>query len=260
MSLDAQGMREQAARHEAAALVSGGPELHGWRRVAWALRRDGPVWIVAALTLFNGMLGILTISLTRVGRYPRWFDLPLPYGLHHWGRTLNLIFGFALIYLSFHLWRRRRSAWVLAMIGSMLTTLAHLGRGQLAYTAIAPAITVVLLALWRYRYTVRSEVDSIRFGVTLFVVSLLVALAYGTLGFWLLERRDFGLNFHLGDALLRTIREFTLIDLGISFYTHPVCHGIFFWLIFRAPFSLIPCEIRLSHSRMVFFGCAENRF
>jgi phosphatidylglycerol lysyltransferase len=41
--------------------------------------------------------------------------------------------------------------------------------------------------------------------------SLLVALVYGTIGFWLLDKKDFGLEFTLLDALTRTMHEFSLV-------------------------------------------------
>ena len=47
--------------------------------------------------------------------------------------------------------------------------------------------------------------------MALFVISIVVAVAYGTLGFWLLTKRDFGMNFNLFEALVRTLRQFTLV-------------------------------------------------
>jgi phosphatidylglycerol lysyltransferase len=181
-------------------------------RQFWAIaRRDWPTWLVAGAIFANGLLGIVSVLVTRFHDRPALFNIPLPFGLYHWSRSLTLLFGFVLVYLSFHLLQRRRAAWSLALGGAILAAIAHVGRGHLWYAALAPAAVVVLLLLFRRRFTVRSEPRSIAQGMGLMLLSLFVALAYGTLGFWLLDKTDFGLEFNLADALVRTLREFSLV-------------------------------------------------
>jgi phosphatidylglycerol lysyltransferase len=156
-------------------------------------------------------LGIASILAERFHERPALFHVPLPFGLYHWSRSLTLMFGFVLIYLSFHLVQRRHAAWVLALSGAVLAAAAHVGRGQQWYAALASLTLVLLLLLFRKRFTVHSEPHSIAQGVGLMLLSLFVALAYGTLGFWLLDKKDFGLEFNLVDALVRTLREFSLV-------------------------------------------------
>jgi phosphatidylglycerol lysyltransferase len=174
-------------------------------------RREWPVWLVALTTLANGLLGIVSVLVVRFHDKPALFTMPLPFGLYHWSRSLTLLFGFVLVYLSFHLLQRRRVAWSLALGGAVLAAVAHVGRGHLWYATLAPAGLVVLLLLFSQRFTVRSEPRSIVQGVGLMLLSLLLALAYGTLGFWLLDKKDFGLEFSLTDALVRAVRQFSLV-------------------------------------------------
>lgn len=42
-------------------------------------------------------------------------------------------------------------------------------------------------------------------------LSVLVAIVYGALGFWLLDRWDFGIEFSIGDTVFRTLRELCLV-------------------------------------------------
>jgi len=174
------------------------------------LRDGGPIWFAAALTLLNGAVALLSVLLIRMARAALFFSLPLPFGMYHWSRTLTSVFGLLLIYLSFQLLRRQRVAWELAVAGSILTAAVHLGRGHPWLTAFVPLVTAGWLLAWRKRFTVHSEPQSIRRGLLFMALSLLVALAYGTLGFWLLDRRDFGQDFRLGSALLQTLRQFSL--------------------------------------------------
>lgn len=169
------------------------------------------VRVVVALTFLNGLLGVAQVLLVRFVGEPRLFAVLLPLGLHHWSRSLTAAFGLLLIYLSFHLARRSRVAWWLALVVSVLASLAHLGWAELWYTALIPAATALLLLGLRSSFTARNEPPRIQHGLRLAAVTMTVALAYGTLGLWLLDQRDFGLNFHIGDSLLRTLRELAFV-------------------------------------------------
>lgn len=175
------------------------------RRTNWSIR------LVAGAAFVNGMLGILQVLLVRVSEPPRLFSLVLPFGLHHWSKLLTLSTSFLLVIISYHLSMRRRTAWYLGMAALTLATLAHFGHGHHVYFAFAPAATGVLLASQRRHFTVRTEPHSIKHGVLLMLGSIVIALAYGTAGFWLLDKSDFGLNFRWIDAGTRTLRAFFLV-------------------------------------------------
>jgi hypothetical protein len=46
------------------------------------------VWIVSATVLFNGIVGILHVLLTRFPHHPQLYGMILPIGLFHVSRTL----------------------------------------------------------------------------------------------------------------------------------------------------------------------------
>jgi phosphatidylglycerol lysyltransferase len=180
--------------------------LHG----LWAMaRKNWPIWLVAGTVFASGALSILQMLFARIQGNSRLFTYVLPFGLHYWGRSLTLVFGFLLIYLSLNIFERKRVAWWLALVASALLVVAHILSGRLWYLTIAPTIAFVLLLILRGRFTVRSEVSSIRRGATLMAVSLLVAAAYGIIGFWLLHS-SFGIHFTLADSTIRALRQITL--------------------------------------------------
>ncbi|HEX6790680.1 MAG TPA: phosphatidylglycerol lysyltransferase domain-containing protein [Candidatus Krumholzibacteria bacterium] len=172
-------------------------------------RLDWPVAIVATATFVNGALGLLHALFVRVPE-PGHIAGVMPFGLHHWSKLLTLLTGFLLLLLSHQLWRRLRAAWWLALVTSLAAALAHLGRQHHAALAAAPAATCLLLLALRPRFTVRSEPRSIVRGLAVVAASLVIAILYGTVGFWLLDRRDFGIEFHWRDALARSLRQYAL--------------------------------------------------
>ncbi len=125
-------------------------------RLQTHLKEQGPVWLVAGLTLANGVFSLAQMLLVRFHPSPRLLGEVLPFGVHHWNRTLTVLFGFTLIYLSLNLFERRRVAWAVTIVVSLLSTLAHLGRGDDTshVLSLAPAFTAVLLFVSRSRFTV----------------------------------------------------------------------------------------------------------
>ena len=176
------------------------------------LRRNWPVLLVGGATMANGLMELLLGLLVRLSNNPHWYSLPTPFGVYHWSRLLRLGFGFLLLYLSFHLLQRRRAAWWLALASLTAVLVAHALHEHYLHLAPVSAATIVLLLMFRRRFTVRSEPRNIYQGVLLMAASLLVALAYGTIGFWLLDRRDFGIDFQWGESLVRTLRAYVLVD------------------------------------------------
>jgi phosphatidylglycerol lysyltransferase len=172
-----------------------------------------PVTVIGALALLNGLLSVSQALFVRIRENPHFLTLPLPYGIYHWSRLLALLFGSVLLYLSFHLFQRRRAAWWLSVIGLALAILVHTGHGHAHHVLLwaMSTATLVLLIVYRRRFTVRSEPRSIVRGLVFMAGSLLFALLYGTFGFYLLDKRDFGIDFLLDESLVRTLRQYLLI-------------------------------------------------
>jgi phosphatidylglycerol lysyltransferase len=181
------------------------------RRWWAAVKRNGPTWLVAGVAFIDGLSEILRALVVHV--YDQWW-IPglLPFGTHYWNRSVSLIVGFALLYLSWNLFRHKQVAWWLAVMSSAVVALVHVGSGRPWYTVVAPAAALGLLLLFRSRFTVHSEPRSIVQGLGIVAVSVVLVLAYGTAGFWLLDVQDFGIDFRLSQAFARTLRAYTFTN------------------------------------------------
>jgi phosphatidylglycerol lysyltransferase len=171
-------------------------------------KQSWPIWLVSFITFLNGSWSIAGILLSRLPQRVQYF---LPFGVFHWTRLLTLVLGFILVYLSLHLFQRRRAAWWVAVFAVGLETIAHIIHLNTWYTALPQASTFVLLLVSRGLFTVRSESRNIRLGFVLLFGSLMIALLYGTVGFWILGKSDFGINFSLQEGLIRSLRQFLLL-------------------------------------------------
>src|SRR3990167_8874030 len=154
-----------------------------------------PIWLIAAGAFLSGLVYLAEMFCTRLADQGQIFEFVLPFWVQHWSRSAVGATGFALIYLSWNLAERKHTAWILTVYVCLVAVLAHLGHGQNGYVMLAPMTMLFLLLKYRLRFTVRSDPGSLRKGASLMLLSIMMAFVYGILGFWLMDKRDFGIDF-----------------------------------------------------------------
>ncbi|HSQ79340.1 MAG TPA: phosphatidylglycerol lysyltransferase domain-containing protein [Candidatus Bathyarchaeia archaeon] len=123
----------------------------------------------------------------------------------HISRFLSLLIGFALAVTSINIFKRKKRAYGLVMALSALSVVFHLTKG-LDYEEAALSLGLMaVLFLARKNFRVKSSFPDLRSTLVPLGVALAVTLFYGTLGFWLLEDRDFGISFSVAEGVRRTL-------------------------------------------------------
>ncbi len=190
--------------------------------------QDAPIWLVASFTCLSGAVAILQPLAGRLmEHHPKLFSLVVPPEIYHFSKSLHVIFGLFLIYVSINIFKRKRRALTTAIILSILSAISHAARVGAEHIAlipnhdvaelipliniIFPLFAVVLLWYYRKRFTVKTERPTIGIGLRKVMVSLALVLAYGTIGFFLLEKKDFGIDFSFLESLKYCLREITLV-------------------------------------------------
>jgi phosphatidylglycerol lysyltransferase len=128
----------------------------------------------------------------------------------HLSRFLTLLTGFALVISSINIFKKKRRAFHLTLVLSVLSILFYLAKGLNYEEATLSLLLIVLLWWSRRSFTVQSGVPSPRWAFIRLGAALIVALVYGTIGFWLLDTREFGINFTIGDSVHRTMSFLSL--------------------------------------------------
>jgi phosphatidylglycerol lysyltransferase len=171
----------------------------------------------------TGLTGVLTVLSVLAPRMPRRLNHLHQYDVFapaNASRTVTLVAGFLLIFLSYSLWRRKRVAWVIATALLAATIVTHLLKEHDQIVSVVAAVNLLLLLAYRRRFRVRSDLPTMRLGIIRFGASLLFALMYGTLGFWLLDRRSFGINFTWTASIEHTVRLFfSMGNAGLTPHT-----------------------------------------
>ncbi len=182
-------------------------------------RRTVLAVFVGLVTLGSGINNLYSVM--GGPTHPKFFEDIFPLGFIHWSRTATILVGFALIVASLNLFKRKRRAWVAVVALSAFSTVFHLTK-DLGYNEAAFSFAlIILLILTRKTFTVKSGAPRLRSGLVRLAVAAAVAIGYGIAGFWFLDERHFGINFHIGDSIWTTLRLLLLAgDPRLVPHTH----------------------------------------
>jgi phosphatidylglycerol lysyltransferase len=163
---------------------------------------------LAAITLSSGIVNLISV----IGgiSQPKILVAAFPLDFSRLSRSLTILLGFALIVSSFNIFKRKKRAWAIVLALSSFSTIFHLSRGLNYKEALLPSALLLLLLFAHKAFTVKSRIPDFRAGALRLFISAGVAVGYGVTGFWLLDARHFGTNFHIGDAIVITLRFLSL--------------------------------------------------
>ncbi|MBD2496001.1 phosphatidylglycerol lysyltransferase domain-containing protein [Nostoc sp. FACHB-280] len=175
------------------------------------LRIQIGLWSVGFLTGLVGVVNVLSaVTPTLYGRN-YWLKEFLPFEIRVTGHVFAALTGFILLTLATNLLRRKRVAWLLTIGLLVISILSHLIKGLDYEESILSGILLVQLILMRHVFTAQSDRPSIARGVRVLMGALLFTLAYGTIGFYLLDGK-FTENFSWKNALIQTLAMFFTED------------------------------------------------
>lgn len=169
---------------------------------------------LTVITLLTGLVGIVNLvsAVTpgipqRVAILQEFYPFEVRAGSH----IFAAISGFILLTLASRLWRRKRVAWVLATGLIVISIVSNLIKGlDIEETIPSIALLILLLAL-RKQFTALSDRPSLAQGVRVLGGALLFTLAYGTTGFFLMEKQ-YTNQFNLPQAMVQTLAIFFTTD------------------------------------------------
>ncbi len=180
-------------------------EHHARARLEYASRRRWAIAVaVAVVTLGSGLMNLFSIM---GGPSPRSIlQEVFPIEFVRMSRTFTMLIGFALVMSSINIYRRKLRAWAIVLGLSFLSTIFHLTRGLEYEQATMSFVLFLILLATRPTFSVRSSIPSVWGTFARLVIAGGVTIGYGVAGFWFLDTRHFGINFHIGDAVATTMR------------------------------------------------------
>jgi len=185
------------------------------QRAALWIGLYGPPFM-AVLIMLMGVVNVLSALSPalheRLHVLERYVILEVRFG----SRLAVTLAGFALLLLGRGLWRHKQVAWFLTLVLLLLSAASHLLKGLDIEEALLAMILALLMVVMRPHFRARSDPPSVRQGLRVLVWAFAFTLAYGTLGFYLLDRH-FHVRFDLLSALRQTVVMFTqFTDPGLQ--------------------------------------------
>lgn len=172
------------------------------------------VWLTALITLGSGLINIFSVTNPALPERSKILRGIFPLEFLNLSRFAVLLMGFALVIASINIFKRKKRAYQFTITLAILSIGFHLGKGLDYEEAAFSLLLLIVLYLARNNFTVKSSEPNLKRGLLRFAVALSLAIAYGVAGFWFLEPKEFGINFHIGESIKQTF-------LFLSFIGNP---------------------------------------
>ena len=145
------------------------------------------VWSASVLT---GLMGVVNLWSSIFPGDPAriaWLNLFLPIEMRSEAHLFSAICGFLFLTMAVHLSRRKRMAWGITIGLCVMSVMSHMIKGLDYEECILALILMGQLLLLRKSFMARSDRPTIAQGTRYLVAGLAFTLAYGTLGFVMLD-------------------------------------------------------------------------
>lgn len=146
------------------------------------------VRLISLLTAAMGIVNVLSAVTPSMKYRLRLLEQVSPFAVSTGGHLTSALAGFALLLLSVSLWRRKRVGWMLTLGILLISIPIHLLKGLDYEEASLAALLAGLLIYLRPHFHARSDAPSVRQGLLIALAALGFTLAYGVLGFYLLDK------------------------------------------------------------------------
>ncbi|MGB3788512.1 MAG: phosphatidylglycerol lysyltransferase domain-containing protein [Phormidesmis sp.] len=177
------------------------------------------VWSAALFTAGVGVVNLVSAVAPGLPDRVHWLRQLFPFEVRASGHLFSAISGFLLLTLAANLLRRKRVAWIAVVCLLVVSIISNLVKGLDYEEGILSAALLGQLLLMRKVYTAQSDRPSVIQGIRVLFGALLFTLAYGTLGFFFLDKH-YSTTFSLPAALRQTLAMFFTADNAGLVATH----------------------------------------
>ena len=166
----------------------------------------------ACIILILGVVNIISAITPAIPTRLRLVKDLLPEDVIITSNALVLVFGLVFVMISIFLLQGSKRAWYVALTLTALSVIGHLIKAADFEEAILAFIAGSSLWYTRSYYKLRPHPRFISFNFLVLLYAVLAVLAYGVLGFYFIDKRHFGLDFHLDQAIVAVIKLIFLVD------------------------------------------------
>ncbi|NIG56879.1 lysylphosphatidylglycerol synthetase family protein [Chitinophaga sp. Cy-1792] len=181
---------------------------------AFALKgRDLVLRLLPPILIFLlGMVNIFSVLTPPLAYRMHMLRAYIPGTSIHASNLLVVFLGLVLLVTATFLFRGLRSAWVVALSVSLLSVVGHISKALDYEEASLALITSIILIITAKQYRVKSNPQLINIGVVTAIATFGIVLLFGSIGFYFLNVRHFGIDFTWLQSLRHAFHGFMLLD------------------------------------------------
>jgi phosphatidylglycerol lysyltransferase len=163
------------------------------------------VWVSFLATLGSGVIDLRSVigpALPARHSLLRGF---FPLEFLHLSRFVTLLIGFALVISSINIYKKKKRAYQIVLALAVGSVVFHLAKGLDYEEALFSLALIAVLLVSRKAFRVRSSIPDWRWSLLRLATALIVVMGYGVLGFYLLHKRHFGIDFTFVESVRHTL-------------------------------------------------------
>lgn len=176
-------------------------------RIKKLLLRVIPAFLIFTLGIVNIISSVTSAMPERIQRLQDFISLDAIATSNYF----VFIAGLFLLLTSIFMFRGLRNAWWIALIISALSCIGHLVKAIDYEEATFALIIFVMLLFSRKEYIIKGNPKLHVIGISSAVLSMITVLIYGTIGFYFLDKKHFGIEFNIWQSIVYTLRNFVFI-------------------------------------------------
>ena len=165
----------------------------------------------AAFLLMLGIINLVSVLTPAIAwRVERLREFFIPDTINA-SNIFVLIAGLFLLITAAFMLKGLRSAWWFALFLSIISMVGHLTKAIDYEEAIAAFIVIVILFFTRKEYFIKTNPKLKFVGIQTALFSIAAVLVYGTIGFYLLDKKHFSIDFNILQSIRYTLQNYFLI-------------------------------------------------
>jgi phosphatidylglycerol lysyltransferase len=168
----------------------------------------------ALFLMLLGILNIVSVLTPAISERLNLLKEFLPMEVIHATNNLVMTAGLILMVTAAFMLKGLRTAWLFALILSILSFVGHITKAIDYEEAIVALLVIFVLVLTYKEYYIRSNPRMRNVGLQTSLLLTAAVLVYGTVGFYFLDRKHFEIDFSLFQSMRYTLQNYFLVGSG----------------------------------------------
>ena len=167
--------------------------------------------VPAFLLLGLGIINIISVLTPAIKYRLDYLKNYLPLESIHASNYLVFTSGLFLLVTASFMLKGLRMAWRFALLLSAISLIGHLTKAIDYEEAIITFIVILILIITKKEYYIKTNPKLRLLGLETSILSIIAVLIYGTIGFYFLDKKHFGIDFSTLQSIGYTLQNYFLI-------------------------------------------------